>query len=224
MLDLPKQEEAVVNEENNLTPEIKIITEVKKPKTNMLKKISVFVIAASMAIGLKTSVNDNIMPTEVITESPVAYEQIVQMPSDSYTTNNQNLKSVPETSAFIPEVLENGHSINAEEVKTSINLEDEIVLKEGSLIYADSYSAVSQTGGQSRYFTANDNRYISGITYSLNGTLETVFSSDPDYQTKIDNLESNSAQVSAVLIKNELGDEGFMSIDDIDVVVRGVSR
>lgn len=170
----------------------------------MLKKLGAFAAAGILLIGLKTGFNTETNNTDVSTEPVIGYERTISLPDDDFpvidTTNE-------ETDNYEQEA-----NLQSEE---TIKLGGAVVLNDGCKIYTDSYKATGEYDGSDRYYSENINRYASALTYNLDGNLTTIYLSDLDYQAKIDEMNNAGAKITAALVANEYGDEGYVSINDV---------
>lgn len=106
--------------------------------------------------------------------------------------------------------------VSSEEKSSSLgttSIGDFVNINEGSMIYTDSFNASSNTNGLARYFKDSKPRTVSSVVYTLNGNLYTVSNTADEAS-----IQAAGGVISAVLISNENGNEGYININDVESI------
>lgn len=207
------EESKIIEHKEEMEPEVIVVSELENKKVSKVKKVSsetkkkvgIILLSAAVLIGAKGLLSHSETKTPDLVAPQPSYDE-TYTPDD--VVEEENFSVEEETFDSNEEVLDAG----------KLSLGSEVLLNENANIYIDSYSATEKVSGLSRYYTSSDERYISGLTYKLGEKLTTVYYNAENSESTIKELEEQGAVITAVLISNSMGYEGYMSKDDVTLV------
>lgn len=193
--------ESIENKEENIQTfvEKKVVSGVRPSKSNVKKALTLFLLTAGVLVGGKS-----LASTDVIENNNENIDNLISTENSIINAENSVITNEKEEVVIEENIV----------IDNNISLGSTISIDENSSIYTDSFKATDKIEPQIRYYS-EDEREVSGITYNLNGNLTTIYQNDPEYYEKIKELENAGAKQSAVLVSNQNGYEGYLSIDSI---------
>lgn len=206
-----KKSNNIIEETENVSvieePQVKEVTAVKKSNNRFKTKILAAILAISLVAGTSASLNKKNTGQEVFIDTTPS---ITASYTASETDSPVVITDVEETVSKAEEL------VSSEEKSSSLgttSIGDFVNINEGSMIYTDSFNASSNTNGLARYFKDSKPRTVSSVVYTLNGNLYTVSNTADEAS-----IQAAGGVISAVLISNENGNEGYININDVESI------